>query len=199
MIDFCFPFLIWIGGQTEFRIGATRSSFVVEMFKPSIHLRIGSAASITPAMISSILHVCIVKQPLRVCSCWQSILGAARQEMNEKQHISSNTTDDFPSCMCLVKCARVCSYVGDDSRTFGPKHDTGCVCAYYYVSFPYTVRLPWAIFSGPSREYKRPRPPKIHAQYQLSYLRLTRFSTQTNLIKMCDDEVAALVVDNGAY
>lgn len=110
MIDFCFPFLIWIGGQTEFRIGATRSSFVVEMFEPSIHLRIGSAASITPAMISSILHVCIVKQPLPVCSCWQSILGAARQEMNEKQHISSNTTDDFPSCMCLVKCARGASF-----------------------------------------------------------------------------------------
>lgn len=36
---------------------------------------------------------------------------------------------------------------------------------------------------GPPREYKRPRSPKFSAQYQLSYLRLTRFRTPLKSIQ----------------
>lgn len=70
------------------------------------------------------------------------------------------------------------------SRTFGPKHPTLVgVCSRSYVSFPYTVRLPGAIFSGQPWEYKRPRRPQINAQYQLSYLRLARFRTPDKSIQ----------------
>lgn len=68
------------------------------------------------------------------------------------------------------------------SRTFGPKHDA-CVCQCNYVSFPYTVRLLCAIFSGQPWEYKRPSRLQINAQYQLSYLRLARFRTPDKSIQ----------------
>lgn len=100
---------------------------------------------------------------------------------DERQHPFHNT--------CTVCSVRLpiprSSVCGGDrlvySRTFGPKRRLCVPCN--YVSFPYTVRLLCAIFRGQHWEYKRPQRPKINAQYQLSFLRLTRFRTPDKSIQ----------------
>lgn len=160
----------------------------------------------TPAMML-LLVTCECVLVLHVCPClcqqqqlalpqmfylsWSGIFCSDfmwdEYSIDASQRFRSNTTTyakyvlcsapDPASLICVLedRGARMRLY----SRTFGPKHDA-CVC-----SCPSLIRYgSYALFlGGQPREYKRPSLPQINAQYQLSFLRLTRFRTSYKSIQ----------------